>query len=269
MSEIWEVYYSVLFWIYCKIFFFFIQALFLLVAENAAVGPSWCKSSAICFNSTHFNLCVGYERGFINKWEKPLSCPINSQCNSSRCEENYPAPPYIYDTIPCGAYGFTCANRYEFRICKYNRNNYSVPFSWSFHCPSNTVCDENYEFHCRDSGYAIYNLPSPSPPPPGFHFPPPQPPVAPVIPSYPPVTRDECKGKDFVCTDSKSYLLCRNMGDGTIRTEKEQYKCPKGKICHKSFDRPCAGSGAGSYHNYYGFSLGILMSIVIVCMKVI
>lgn len=241
-----------------------LTVIFLLFVENDAVGPPWCSSSAICVNSTHFNLCVGYDKGYIHRWDKPIACPINSICNASRCEEHYPAPPYTFGMRTCNAYGFTCAGRNEFRLCKYDKANNSVSFSWNYHCPQQTECDNNYEFHCRDTSYVISNLPPPPPPPPGFHIPPPPPPVAPPEPTYPKVTRDDCKGKQFVCVDSKTYLLCRNMGDGTIRALPEQYKCDKRRVCHKSFDYPCAGSGAGSG---LAFGWGILTLVFVVCLQ--
>ncbi|PSN37294.1 hypothetical protein C0J52_24719 [Blattella germanica] len=236
------------------------QVVLLHIGTAASFEP-YCNSPIQCVNTTHFTLCMGYEKGYTHRWERPIPCLQGSFCNVSRCQEIYPQPPFITGTKQCNDHGFTCGTRSnEFRVCKYDRFNNSAPMSWDFICPQNTVCDASYRFFCRDSGFNPGQVQPPQPPPAGFNFPTLAPPSN-QMPSNPAQQiRDDCKGKGFVCADSKSYLVCKyNANERAIKPDPEKHKCPKKHVCHKSFDQPCTSSA----NNSHGFGMGIFATVVL------
>lgn len=221
------------------------QVVLLMFLATTATALSTCQSGIVCTNSTHFKLCVVFANGSISLWNQSTACPQKTVCNVSQCLDVYPSG-YTPDSRRCSINGFICTNRQDYQLCVFDRHGYSYPWGPYYHCPPNTVCNETHPYHCQVLHPSIYaptttgQLPAP--------------------------TRDECKSKNFVCIDSSTYLICRNMGDGTFKPFNEQYKCPSTHTCHKSFDRPCAvakSRGNDIYsNNWKGFGVLILLQVV-------
>lgn len=202
-----------------------------------------CQKGIFCTNATHFKLCVDYGNGSVQLWDKPTACPHNTVCNASQCLEIHPGGSHPPSARRCNVYGFICINNYEYQLCKYDQQGLSFPYGPNYHCPQNTICNETNYYHCQ--GYA-YHTPSYVPVTNG---------------NLSPSTKDECKSKNFVCVDSNTYLLCRDVGDGTFKPYSQQYKCPKTQICHKSFDKPCAVAKSSGNNLYITNFVGVLIPL--------
>nr|AGM32085.1 hypothetical protein [Coptotermes formosanus] len=200
------------------------KVVLLMFFATTATAYNTCQTGIVCTNSTHFRLCVVFANGSISFWNS-TACPKNTVCDVSRCLDIHPHPPgYAPSPRSCSIHGFVCANSQEYQLCRYDQYGSSYPWGPYYLCPHNTVCSEAHPYHCQ----TLY--PSSYSPPATGHLP---------LPS-----KDEYKSKNFVCVDSNTYLLCRDMGDGTFKPDNQQHKCPSTQICHKSFDKPCAGAKA-------------------------
>jgi hypothetical protein len=238
-----------------------------LFLATTVTAYTTCQTGIVCTNSTHFKMCVIFTNGSISLVNESTACPPNTICDLNRCMDLNPNPFNLQDSRRCSNYGFICVSSYEYQLCRYDQQLYSYPWGQYYRCPINTVCNETYAYHC----HAPYT-PSQQPPPIGFY--PQQPPPAhqpPPIGFYPPQQpqqprQDDCKSKSFVCVDNKSYLLCRDMGDGTYRPYSQQYQCPGTQICHKSFDKPCAveKSGGRSVYSQKWEVLAVLVFLQVV-----
>lgn len=191
-----------------------------LCLGTTVTAYSTCPKGISCTNTTHFRMCVDHGNGSVSFWEKHTPCPINTVCNVSQCLDVYPAVPYPPGTRNCGIHGFICTTNYQYQLCKYDQQGRSYPFGPYYSCPANSVCEESHPYRCP----ILHTLPY----------------VTPTTSQLPTTTKDECKSKNFVCVDSNTYLLCRDVGGGTFRPHNQQYKCPGTQVCHKSFDKPCA-----------------------------
>lgn len=221
-----------------------VTVVLLIFLATSATAYNTCQTGIVCTNSTHFKLCVIFANGSISLWNQSTACPQNAVCDVSRCFDRHPSG-YSPNSRICSVHGFVCANSQEYQLCKYDQNGYSYPWGRYYQCPHNTACNEAYPYHCQ----TLY--PPPYVPPTTGHLPQP--------------TKDECKSKNFVCVDSNTYLLCRDMGDGIFKPYSQQYKCPGTQICHKSFDKPCAvvKSTGSNVHSkkWIGFGVSILQVV--------
>jgi hypothetical protein len=200
------------------------MALVLCLGTTVA-AYSTCLKGIVCTNRTHFRLCVDHANGSVSLWDKHTACPINTVCNGSQCLDVYPAGAYPPGTRRCSSHAFICTSSNQYQLCKYDGQGHSYPWGQHYECPPNSLCDETYPYLC------LIRPNSPYVTPPAGHLPSPE--------------KDECKSKNFVCVDSRTYLLCRDVGDGAFKPYSQQLKCPGTQICHKSFDRPCAVAKSG------------------------
>jgi len=210
---------------------------------------NFCQTGIVCINATHFRMCVDHGNGSVNLWGSPAACPQYSVCSVSQCLDIYPAGSYSPSAKRCGPFGFICTNNYEYQLCRYDQYGHSFPWGPNYHCPHNTVCNETYLYHCQ----TFY---------PSTH--------APITTGhFSSSTKDECKSKNFVCVDSSTYLLCRDVGDGTFKPYNQQYKCPGTQTCHKSFDKPCAvaKSRGNNLHSGHLEKFSVLILVLFIYCK--
>ena len=231
----------------------------MILLATTATAYTTCQTGIVCTNSTHFSLCVIFANGSISLWNQSTACPQNTVCNGFQCVDLLPYEYNSQSSRRCSNYGFICTNIHEYQLCRYDVHGSSYPWGPSYQCPVNTVCNETYPYHCH--------APFPS-----THLPPTTGNLPPQSGNLPPQTKDDCKSKHFLCVDTKSYLLCRDMGDGTFRPYSQLYQCPGTQICHKSFDKPCAieKSGGSSVYRQKWEVFGVLVFLQVVyyiCIK--
>jgi hypothetical protein len=206
-----------------------------------------CPKGIVCTNATHFKLCVDHGNGSVHVLDKPTACPYNTVCNASQCLDIFSVGSPTPNARRCSVHGFICTSNYEYQLCKYDQQGLSYPWGQNYDCPQNTVCNETYFYHCQ-THYTSSHVPG----------------TAGHLPSS---TKDECKSKNFVCVESNTYLLCRDMGDGNFKPYGQQYKCPSTHVCHKSFDKPCAvvkSTGNNLYvKNFFGFLIPVCSVLLI------
>jgi len=241
---------------------------------TSATAYTTCETGIVCTNSTHFSMCVIFPNGSVSLLNQSTACPPNSVCNVSRCVDLQPFGQNPQISRRCSNYGFICPNSYEYQLCMYDQHGLSYPWGQYYRCPSNTVCNETYPYRCRAPFPPTHPPPATGnlPPQPGWNLPPPTGHLPPPTGNLPPPTLDDCKSKNFLCVDGKSYLLCRDVGDGTYKPYSQQYQCPGTQICHKSFDKPCAvqkSGGSGVYsQKWEGFGVLVFLQVVYyLCIK--
>ncbi|PNF31384.1 hypothetical protein B7P43_G09726 [Cryptotermes secundus] len=201
------------------------QMVLVLFLATTVAAYSSCLKSFVCTNATHFRLCIDHGNGSVSLWERHSACPLNSVCNASQCYDVNPAWPYPPGARKCSSHGFICTNSNQYQLCRYDQQGRSYPWGPYYDCPPSSVCNESHPYRCQ-----ILH-PSPYVPSTTAHSPSP--------------TKDECKSKNFVCVDSNTYLMCRDVGNGVFQPFNQQLKCPSTQTCHKSFDRPCAVAKSG------------------------
>lgn len=223
-----------------------------LFLGTTVTAYSSCLKTIVCTNATHFRLCIDHGNGSVSLWEKLTACPLNTVCNASQCLDVNPARPYSPGAKMCSIYGFMCTSSSHYQLCVYDQQGRSYPWGPYYDCPPSSLCDETRPYRCQ-----IFH-PSPYVPPTTAHVPSPSP------------TKDECKSKNFVCVDSNTYLLCRDVGNGTFTPYNQQLKCPSTHVCQKSFDRPCAVAKSTGTNNVCTKNLayfGVLIQLYIVYSK--
>lgn len=230
----------------------------MIFLATTATAYTTCQTGVVCTNSTHFSLCVIFANGSIGLWNQSTACPPNTVCDGSRCVDLQPSGYNSQSSRRCSIHGFICPNIHEYQLCRYDQHGLSYAWGPYYQCPFNTVCNETYPYHCH--------APFPS-----THLPPTTGNLPPPTGNLAPTTKDDCKSKNFLCVESKSYLLCRDMGDGTYRPYSQLYHCPNTQICHKSFDKPCAveKSGGSSVYSQKWEAFGILVFLQVVYHKCI
>ena len=231
----------------------------LLVTFLATTATAYtCQTGIVCTNSTHFIMCVIFTNGSTGLWNQSTACPPNAICEGSRCVDLQPSGYNPSSSKRCSIHGFICTSFNDYQLCRYDQYGYSYPWGPYYQCPLNTVCNETYSYHCH--------VPFPS-----THLPPTAGIVPPSTGIVPPPTKDDCNSKAFLCIDSKSYLLCRDVGGGTFKPYGQQYPCPGTQICHKSFDKPCAveKSGGSSVYSQKWEAFCVLVFLQVVYYKCI
>jgi hypothetical protein len=196
------------------------QMLLVLFLCTTVTAYSSCLRSIVCTNTTHFRLCIDHGNGSVSLWERHTACPLNTVCNASQCLDVNPAGPYSPGAKMCSSYGFVCRSSNHYQLCKYDQQGRSYPWGTYYYCPPSTVCNETRPYPCQ--------IVHPSP-------------YVPSTPAHSPSpTKDECKSKNFLCVDSSTYLLCRDVGNGIFKPYSQELKCPDTHKCQKSFETPCA-----------------------------
>jgi len=239
---------------------------------TTATAYTNCQTGILCTNSTHFSMCVIFANGSIGLWNQSTACPPNTICEGSRCLDLQPFGYNSQSSRRCSIYGFICTNIHEYQLCIYDQHGLSYTWGPYYPCPMNTVCNETYPYHCH-APFPSTHLPPTTGnlPPPTGNLPPPTWNLPPPAGNLQPQPKDDCKSKHFLCVDSKSYLLCRDVGDGIYRPYSQLYQCPGTQICHKSFDKPCAveKSGGSSVYSQKWEVFGVLVFLQVVVYKCI
>ena len=213
---------------------------------TAVTAYNNCQTGIVCTNSTHFRMCVIFANGSISLWNQSTACPHNTICDQSRCVDLQPSGYNFQNSRRCSIHGFMCTNSHEYQLCRYDQYGNSYPWGQYYPCSPSTVCNETSAYHCHAPNQSMH--------------------VPTTTGNLTPPKKDECNSKNFVCVDSKSYLLCRDMGDGIFKPYNQQYRCPGSQICHKSFDKPCSveKSGGSSVYsqNWKGFSILVFLQVL-------
>ncbi|XP_069679673.1 uncharacterized protein [Periplaneta americana] len=195
----------------------------------------------ICTSSYEYELCKYSLSGMAVPSGQRILCPTNTVCNDSNpyhcsnlAASGSSATQYVtpQDKDECNSKSFICLDSRRYLLCRNIGNGIYKPYNQAYECPATQVCHKSFNVPCAVAGSTAYNTTANS--------------SVLTFTTAPPNLKNECKSKNFVCIDSKTYLRCVNMGNGIYVPQNQQHKCPGQQICHKSFDVPCAVAGTGN-----------------------